>query len=112
MRQRSLDAAVLVSQRDLEVIDIFTVALESEMARFDNACMNGPDGDLMDFRSVHLEKLRNAHRIGCCSEQPFAFTIGRWKRIGLSQGCPDGHNSPLLGNFPLEPVRLRTVGRQ
>ena len=56
--QRSLYAAMLISERDLQVIDILPVALEPEVPGFDDARMHGAHRDLMDFFSLDAEKLR------------------------------------------------------
>ncbi len=51
--ERPLDAAMLIAERDLQVKDMLAVALETEMARLDDARMDGPDGDLVDLVAVH-----------------------------------------------------------
>jgi hypothetical protein len=42
-------AAVLVAQRDLQVQDLFTVALEPEVARFDYAGVDRANGYFVNF---------------------------------------------------------------
>ena len=69
-QHRGLYAAMLVSQRDFEMVDIFAVALESEMARLDDARVNRSDGHLVYLRPAHLEIIRNANRIGCLRRRP------------------------------------------
>ena len=43
----SLDATVLIPQRNLQVENLFAMTLKAEMARLNNASMNGADGDLV-----------------------------------------------------------------
>ena len=53
------DSAVLIAQRNLEVHHLFPGTLKSEVAGFDNTGMHWTHGDLMNFRTVHLEKASN-----------------------------------------------------
>ena len=57
-RERALDAAVLVAERDLEVEDLLAVALEAEVARLDDAGVDRADRDL-----VHLLALDREERV-------------------------------------------------
>ena len=45
--ERSLDAAVLVAERDLQVQDGLAVTLEAEVTGLDHAGVNRTDGDLV-----------------------------------------------------------------
>ena len=55
--KRPLDAAMLIAQRDFQMINRFAVALESEMARLDNAGVNRSDGDFVNLVAGHLEEV-------------------------------------------------------
>ena len=46
--QGPLDAAMLITQRNLQVEDVLAVTLETEVAGLDHAGMDRPDGDLVD----------------------------------------------------------------
>ena len=48
-----LDVPVLVAQRDFEVQDLLAVADEAEGPRFDDACVDRPDVDLVQRASLH-----------------------------------------------------------
>ena len=60
--ERALDAAVLVTERDLEMEDVLAVALKAEMARLDDARVHGPDRDLVDLGSGNGEEVHDAGR--------------------------------------------------
>jgi hypothetical protein len=53
-----LDAAMLVSQGDLQVIDRLTVTLKTEMSRLDDPGVHRADGHFVHFVTGHLEKVR------------------------------------------------------
>ena len=60
--QRPLDAAVLIAQRDLQVEDLFAVALEAEMPRLDDAGVDRADRDLVDLLPLDAEEVGDADR--------------------------------------------------
>ena len=114
---RALDSAMLVSERNFQMIDIFTVALESEMARLDDARMNRSDGHLMNFRSAHLEIFRNADWIGCRAEdlaglRPIAMMKTNRLEPGMSGGTllPTARQSRVRTSAPGD-NRASTTGR-
>ena len=55
-----LDAAVLVAQRDLEVVDLLAMALEPEVAGLDDPRVDRADRHLVDLLAVHAEEPRHA----------------------------------------------------
>ena len=112
--ERALHAAVLIAKGDLQVEDVLAVALEAEVSRLDDAGVDGTDGDLVDLVPLDAVEVHHADdgaRL-CLRSWPAssALTVA-WKRTGLSQGWPSGADPPLLGDFPLEEVDLRAVGR-
>ncbi|OQA10279.1 MAG: hypothetical protein BWY66_00225 [bacterium ADurb.Bin374] len=58
--QCPLDAAMLISERDLEMEHLFPVALEPEMARLDDACVHGADSHFVNFLALDAEEIRNS----------------------------------------------------
>ena len=60
--ERSLDAAVLIAERDLQVEDLLAVALEAEVPRLDDAGVNRADRDLVDLLSLDAVEVRDADR--------------------------------------------------
>ena len=97
--QRALDAAMLVAERDFEVEDLLAVALEPEMAGLDDARVDRADRDLMDLLAADLEKFGDAR---AAAREPDRLQPRMTFR-------PD---APLLRDFALEQLRLRTFGRQ
>jgi hypothetical protein len=72
--QRALDAAMLVAERDLEVQDLFAVALEPEMAGLDDAGVHGPDRHLVDLAAFDPEEVadRGPRRSRCTASTTIA----------------------------------------
>src|SRR6516225_5525094 len=60
--KRALDATMLIAQRDFQVKNVLPVALEPEMPRLDNACVDGADRHFMDLIPFHAEKVHFANR--------------------------------------------------
>src|SRR5450830_1894440 len=60
--ERPLDAAMLVTEGDLEVEDLLAVALEPEVPGLDHAGVDRADRDLVDLVSLDLEEIRHARR--------------------------------------------------
>ncbi len=111
----AFDTPVLVAERNLQVINLFTVALKTEMSRLDDAGVHGPNRDFMDFVAGHFEKVRDARLNGSFRGAPpgiMPFTIRTVKADRLQPGMALGTNAPLLGNFALEPMRLWAIGSQ
>jgi hypothetical protein len=61
--QRFLHATMLVSERNFQMQNFFPRALESEMSRFDNAGMNGADGNFVDFDTFDLEEFDHSRAV-------------------------------------------------
>jgi hypothetical protein len=93
--QSGLYPAVLVSQNDLEVEHLLTVALEAEVTWLDYPGVHRADGNLMDLVAGHGEEVaipvRVSHRL-----EPWVAT----------RDAPE-----LLGYLPFEHVGLRAVRR-
>ena len=89
---RALDAAVLVTQGDLQVEDFLAVALETEMAGFDDAGVDRADGDFVNLVAVDAIEIHDPDdgRLGGRSAQRHDRRQGVWKRTGLNQGWPSG----------------------
>src|SRR5438876_63901 len=62
--QRSLHAAVLISQGNFQMKHLLAVALKAKMAGFDNARMHGSYRHLMHFLTLHLEEGCDPRQIG------------------------------------------------
>ena len=109
-------AAMLVAQRDFQMVDRLAVTLEAKMARLDDAGMDRTDGDFMDLFARHLEEVGHAAGLGhlrwcgsCtatsansgwqCNCQP--NTVGCWKSNRLQLGMANRRNFPLLEYFAL-----------
>ena len=112
--QRVCHAAMLVPQRDLEVVNRFAVTLESEMARLNDARVHRPHGHFMDFVAGHLKEVGDAARHGSCGRGRGLSDCGRGSREadGFQPGMPDRDDSLLFPDFPFEPVGLRAHAGQ
>ena len=107
--------AVLVAERDLQVEDLFAVALEPEMPRLDDAGVDRADRDLVDLLALDAEE------VGDADDRRFARLAGPTRRARTVRGVePDrlepgmslGTDPVLLGDLPLEEVGLRAIGGQ
>ena len=112
--KRSLDSAMLVAERDLQVEDVLAVALEAEVARLDDAGVNRADGDLVDLLAFDPEEVSRRRSAGSARPRRrppgvVAGAVGAMKPDRLEPGMPLGNDPPLLGDLALEPVRLRAV---
>lgn len=112
-RQRRLHAAVLISERDFQVIDGFALALEAEMARLDDARMDRSDGHFVDFRAVHLEEIGQAadRRRGGSNGRGAGAAAAR-KADRLQPGVAGRQDAMLFPDFAFEPVGLRAERRE
>jgi len=113
-REHPPDAPVLIAEGDLQVIDRLAVALEAEMARFDDAGVHGTDGHLVNLLAGDLEEVRHAARRGARLPAPHVRPVapGAFEPHRLQPGMPLRGDAPLLGDLPLEQVRLRACRRQ
>ena len=84
-QHRPLDAAMLIAQRNFQVVDRLAVALEAEMARLDDAGVDRADGHLVDLLARHLEEVGHAASRRSSADSPFGG-----KRTGFSHGWPSG----------------------
>ena len=93
--QRLLHAAMLVAERDLQMQHFFARALETEMARLDDAGMDGADRDFVNFAAIHAEKFAVRGRVAIRAPH------------GLEPRMPCGREAVLFPDFALKQVRLR-----
>ncbi len=111
--QGLLQAAVLVAQRDLQVEDALAVALEAEVAGLDDACVDGPHGHLVDLLPLHPVEVGHAWNRPAWALPGVRRAIpGQVEPHGFQPGMALGEDAGLLGDLPLEQVRLGTVGRE
>jgi hypothetical protein len=111
-QKHSLDPAVLVAQRDLEMKYLLTVALKAEVPRFDDPGMNRPDRDLVNLFASNLVVVHHTNnRFHSRQSAPRIVTgaVGRVETHGFEPGVTLGNESELLGDFPLEQVNLRAA---
>jgi hypothetical protein len=111
----SLDAPVLVAERDLQVEDLLAVALKPEMARLDNAGVNRANCYLMDFvpfDPVEVGDTDDGSLSRVSAPGIVARPVGSMKSDRLEPRMTFRIDAVLLGDLPLKEVRLRTVGRQ
>ena len=111
--ERALDAAVLVSERDLEVEDLLAVALEPEVPGLDHAGVDRADRDLVHLVSLDPEEVRHARRDRGV-RRPAPGVVARTIRVvvthRLQPGMPLEPHAELLGDLALEEMRLRDLG--
>src|SRR3989339_332657 len=115
INQRALDTAVLIAERNLKMENLLAMTLKAEMPRFDDAGMNRPDGDLMDFfafDTIEIGDARNNRRFGRSIPAVFVFAIRMMKANRLQPGMTQRMHTPLFRQFAFEPVSLRASGRQ
>jgi hypothetical protein len=113
----SLDAAVLVAERDLELEDVLAVALEAEVAGLDDAGVHRPDRDLVDRLALDAAELAHADHGTLAGLAPEAEGAGsRGERLEEAQrveiGVAEGLDAVLLGDLALEQVHLRGARRE
>src|SRR5262249_25741170 len=105
--EHSLRTAMLIAERDLQVKDLFAVALETEMARLDNAGVNRTDRDLVDFLPLDAVEVGDADDGGLArrpAPDVVAGTVRGVKANGLEPGVTIRAYAVLLGDLPLEQV--------
>ncbi len=87
--QLPLDAAVLVAEGDFQMHDLFAVALEAEMSRFDHPGMHRTDRHLVHLFPLDPVELLHRRQRPASAPRPQASRPPRqlrWKRTGFSQG--------------------------
>jgi hypothetical protein len=108
----TLNATVLITKGDLKMQDLLAMALKAEMTGFNHARMHWPDGDLVNLLALHSIKIHD----------PYAGLILRGlvpnidirlarldKADRFEPGVAFGNEAPLLGDFALKKVHLRTI---
>ena len=113
--QGAFGPAMLIAQRNLQVEDLFAVALEAKMSRLDDAGMDGADGDLVDFLPLDAVIVHDADQrllSGRAIPGVVAGPIGGVEADRLEPGMAVGPHAVLLGQLALEQMSLRAVGRQ
>ena len=108
--QGALDAPVLVAQGDLQVEDGLAVALEAEVARLDDARVDGTHGHLVDRLALDAEEVHDGG-LGVLPDLP-ALRPGAVEADRLQPGVALGQDPELLRQLPFEEVGLGTVGGQ
>ncbi len=105
--QQLLEAAMLETEGDFQMHDLLAVALEAEMAGFDDPGMDRADRHLVNFFPLHPVE---AHIAGDGMPSRVAppgvgtGTPGVMEAHRLEPGMPLGQDGELLGDFPLEEV--------
>src|SRR4029450_5409272 len=112
-RQRPLAPAVLLPTRDLEVKHPLAVALEAEVARFDDAGVHRPHRDLVYIRTLHGGEIGPAGGVLRVTVRPEGrgTAVRRMKANWFEPGMALRLHTPLFANLAFEPVRLWAVGR-
>ena len=113
--QRTLRAAVLIAERNLQVEDLFAVALEAEMPRLNNPGMNRTDCDLVNLLASDSVKVGDAdNRVLSLGPTPGIMTGSprALKADRLEPGVSFRPHAELLGDLALEEMDLRAVRRQ
>src|SRR6266566_9659501 len=73
--QGAFHTTMLVPQRDLQMKDIFAVALKPEVAWLDHTGMHRPDGHLVDIIASNGEEVSDAGKDRCvCRPIPSVMT--------------------------------------
>ena len=86
---------MLIAERDFQVQHFFARALEAEMARLDDAGVNGTDRDFVNFAAIHAKEFAVGGRVAVCPPHGFE------PRVALR------FEAVLLPDLALKHVRLR-----
>jgi hypothetical protein len=103
---------MLIAERNLQVKDLLTVALETEMSWLDDAGVDRTDRDLVNLLSFHSVKIGHTDDgrfIVPPAPRIVAGTVGAVEPNWLEPGMSPGTYPILLGNFPLKEMHLRAV---
>ena len=104
-----LDAAMLIAERDLEVKDLFAVALEPEVPGLDHAGVDRTDGHLVHLVPLDPEEIRHPGK-DCGVVRPVPGVEARAIRVmeadRLQPRVPFEPDAVLLGDLPLEEMGL------
>jgi len=113
--QQLFNATMLKAQRNFQTQNLFAKTLKTEMARFNNAGMNWPDGNFMDLFTFNLEKIHLAGdrvALGITLPGIFAAFPDCVKTGWFQPGVPSGNQTILLGNLSLKKMQLRALRGQ
>ena len=113
--EHPLHAAVLVTERYLQMKDVLAVALKAEVSGLDDPGMHGADSDLVHLFAFDPEEIHDTRRhrsVVRVRPAVVASPVGGVKADSFQPGVPQGPHTPLLGHLAFKPVRLRTVGSQ
>ena len=94
-RERLLDAAMLVAERDFQMQHFLAVALKTKMARLNDARVNRPDRDFVNLAAFHAEKISVRRMVAVLPAH------------GFQPRMAFGHEAVLFPDFALEQMRLR-----
>jgi hypothetical protein len=106
---------MLVSERDLEVKDLFTVALEPKVSGLDDPGVHGSHGHFVDFIPLDAKEVGNPDgRRASVHLRPRLGSprMGRVEAHGFEPRMARGFDTELLGDLALEEVYLRAFRRQ
>ena len=86
--QGPLNAAMLVAERGLKVVDHLAMTLETEVSRLDDAGVDRADCHLVDFLAGHSEERpeANGRPLRRGAGRAGRLRRGGWNRSGLCQG--------------------------
>src|SRR5262249_27078206 len=104
-----LDTPVLVAERDLQVKDLFAMALEAEMPRFDDAGVDGAHGHFVDLLPLDAVVVGDADDRGFRGLPVPGVVAGAVRGMvadRLRPGVPFRTHAVLLGHLALEEVDL------
>src|SRR5260370_27240526 len=105
-----LNSPMLVADRYLQMKDILTVTLKTEMAGIDDSRVHGAHRDFVNLGSGHREEIGDTRN--WCWGYAVARPVRRVKSNRLQPGMPFRMNLPLLCDLTLEPMSLRAFERQ
>jgi hypothetical protein len=107
--QCRFDPSMLLAKRNLQMENPLAVALKAKMPRFDNPGVDRPDRDLVDFAPANGEEFSHSEGWRVSGD---GRPIRRMEPDRLAPRMTLRLDLPLLGNFALEPMRLRALDRK
>src|SRR6185437_9345570 len=109
--QQSLDAAMLPPQHDFEKQHVLAMCLNTKMPGLNHSRVHGANRHLVNFLSLDMEEciFRGIEHDVRPTTRPM---IGQMPAQRLEPGMAHRQHRALLGDFPLEDMRLRTVRRE
>src|SRR5262249_39045903 len=103
--QHALHAAVLVAEGYFQVEHVLSVALEAEVAGLNNAGVYRADRHLVNLLAFDPVIIHDADHRGlawCSAPGIVAGPVRSVKANRLEPGVPDGTDTELFGDLPLE----------